>query len=99
MQFHTVRDLRTSPKTVWESLGKGEVVITNNGRPSALMLDISKGDFEETLQLIRQTRAMMAIRRMQEGAAKAGLDKMTLDEINAEIAAARKERANDSRGD
>ena len=47
MQFHTVRDLRTSPKSVWESLRRGEVVITNNGRPSALMLDLTKHDFEE----------------------------------------------------
>ena len=89
MQFHTVRDLRNSPKTVWESLGRGEVVITNNGRPSALMLDISKSDFEETLQVIRQARAMMAIKSMREKAAAAGY--MTDAEINAEIDAARKE--------
>ena len=89
MQFHTVRDLRTSPKSVWESLGRGEVVITNNGRPSALMLDISNGDFEETLQAVRQAQTMMVINRMRERAAAAGF--MTDDEINAEINAARKE--------
>jgi len=89
MQFHTVRDLRTSPKAVWESLGKGEVIITNNGRPSALMLDISKVDFEETLMLLRQTRAIMAVRSMRETAVAAGY--MTDAEINAEIDAVRKE--------
>lgn len=99
MQFYSVRDLRTSPKSVWESLRGGEVVITNNGKPTALMLDISKGDFEETLRAVRHARAMTAVRRMQEKAVQAGLDHMSLDEINAEIAAARKETANGSCGD
>jgi antitoxin (DNA-binding transcriptional repressor) of toxin-antitoxin stability system len=89
MQFYSVRDLRTSPKSVWESLRAGEVVITNNGKPAALMLDLSERDFEETLQAVRQARAMMAVKRMQERAAAAGY--MTDEEINAEIAAARKE--------
>ena len=91
MQFYTVRDLRTSPKNVWDSLGSGEVVITNNGRPAALMLDISGGNFEEVLQAVRQARAMIAVNRMRESARKTGLDKMSLEEINAEIAAARED--------
>ena len=99
MQFYSVRDLRTSPKSVWESLRAGEVVITNNGKPAALMLDLTQRDFEETLQAVRQARAIMAMKRMQERAVQSGLDRMSLDEINAEIAAARKERADASRGD
>ena len=93
MNFYSVRDLRTSTKSVWESLaGDGQVVITNNGKPSALMLDLTRDDFEETVRSVRQARAMRAINRMQEAAVKSGLNYMTLDEINAEIAAARKER-------
>ena len=38
MNFYTVRDLRTTPKSIWDSLTtNGEVVITNNGK--ALMLE------------------------------------------------------------
>jgi len=92
MNFFTVRDLRTAPKSIWDSLaGDGEVVITNNGKPSALMLDISDGNFEETLQAVNQARAMIAISNMRKKAAAAGLDKMTMEEIDAEIAAARRE--------
>ena len=47
MNFYTVRDLRSTPKSIWENLSAdGEAVITNNGRPMALLLDIADGDFE-----------------------------------------------------
>lgn len=96
MQFYTVRDLRTSPKSVWDSLGNGEVVITNNGRPTALMLDISGGNFEEVMETVNQVRAMMALKAMWKQAEKTELGDMSLAEINAEIAAARAERAQGS---
>ena len=89
MQFHSVRDFRTTPKIVYESLEKGEVVLTNNGRPAILMMNIQDGNFEEVWQDLRQIRAMRAVRNMRERAAAAGY--MTDEEINAEIAAARKE--------
>ena len=90
MDFYTVRDLRTTPKSVWNSLsGGGKVVITNNGKPSALMIDISGGDFEETLQAVNQARAMIAVNNMRRKAAEAGY--MSDEEIQAEIDAARRE--------
>lgn len=90
MRFYTVRDLRTTPKSIWENLSAdGEVVITNNGRPTALLLDIADGSFEETLKAVRQAKAMTAFNSMREKAAKQGY--MTDDEIEAEIAASRQE--------
>jgi antitoxin (DNA-binding transcriptional repressor) of toxin-antitoxin stability system len=90
MEFFTVRDLRTSPKTVWNTLKeKEEVVLTNNGRPSAIMIPVGDSDFDDVLITLRQVKAKRAVARMQQASLKAGLDKMTLDEINAEIAAAR----------
>jgi hypothetical protein len=44
------------------------------------------------LKALRQARAQAAVVAMQRRAAKLGLDKMTLAEINAEIAATRRER-------
>ena len=39
MNFYSVRDLRTDSKSMWADLKRGdEVVLTNNGRPSALMI-------------------------------------------------------------
>ena len=89
MNFYSVRDLRTTPKSVWENLSAdGEVVITNNGKPTALMLDITDGSFEETLKAVRQARAMIAFNSMRAKAAEQGY--MSDDEIEAEISAARR---------
>jgi hypothetical protein len=33
------------------------MVITNNGRPAALLLDLGKEDFEETLDAIKRAKA------------------------------------------
>ena len=89
MKFYTVRELRTTPKTLWAHLyADGEVVITNNGKPTALMLDIAEGGFEETLQAVRQAKAMLAFNTMRMKAAAAGY--LSEEEIAAEIAAARR---------
>ena len=92
MNFFTVRDLRTSPKNVWDTLEQEkEVVITNNGKPSALMIPINDVNFDDVLAALRQVNAVRAVTRMQMKSVKAGLDKMSPDEINAEISAARAE--------
>ena len=50
MNFFTVTDLRTASKRVWEGLSaQGHVVITNNGKPTALMIDIADNNLEEVL--------------------------------------------------
>lgn len=89
MNFYTVRDLRTTPKVLWDDLSAdGEVVITNNGRPTALLLDISDGSFEETVKAVRQMKAMVAFNSMRSKAAARGY--MSDEEIEAEIVAARR---------
>lgn len=88
MNFYTVRDLRTTPKSIWESLSTdGEVIITNNGKPTAVLFDIADGSFEETVKAVRQAKAMIAFNSMRSTAAAGGY--MTDEEIEAEIAAAR----------
>ena len=90
MNFYSVRDLRTESKNVWENLSAGgEVVITNNGKPSALMIDIPEGSFDEVVQAVRQAKAMIAFNSMRRKAAQRGF--MTDAEIEAEISAARRE--------
>jgi len=94
MNFMTVRDLRSQPRYVWETLAKErEVIITNNGKPTALMVPISDSDFEATLKAMRLARAKVAVDEMRALAKDRGLDRMTMEEIDAEIAAARAERA------
>lgn len=82
--------MRTTPKTLWDTLSRdGEVIITSNGRPTAILLDISDGNFEETLKAVRQAKAMVAFNSMRAKAAAKGY--MSDEEIDAEIKAARQE--------
>ena len=73
MNFYSVRDLRTDSKSMWADLNRGdEVVLTNNGRPSALMIDIPEGSFDEIVQAVRQAKAMIALNSMRRRAAREG---------------------------
>jgi len=94
MKFFSVRDLRTSSKMIWQTLEtEKEIIITNNGKPTALMLPISNDTFDEVMRTVRSMNALWAMRRMQEEAKSAGIENMSLDEINEIIAAARADRA------
>lgn len=88
MNFYSVRDLRTETKNLWDNLSAGgEVVITNNGKPAALMIDIPADCFDEVVQAVRQAKAMIAFNNMRGKAASRGF--MSEEEIGAEIKAAR----------
>lgn len=94
MKFITVRDLRTSPAQVWKALPEEkEMVITNNGRPIALLTPISDENLEETIRAMRRSRAANAIRNMQLHSVKTGKGRMTDEEIEGEIRQSRKDRS------
>ena len=92
MQFITVRELSTKPREIWEKIRKEEVVITSNGKPVALLSGITEATLEKTLQVIRRSRALMALEEMQQQSLDQGLDRLTGSEIEAEIKAARQGR-------
>lgn len=90
MDFYSIRDLRTDSKNMWEALSSGdEIVITNNGKPSALMIDIPEGRFDEVVQVVRQAKAMIAINSMRRKTAKTGF--MSDEEIDSIIKEVRDE--------
>ena len=73
MNFYSMRDLRTCPKKMWDDLQDGkEVVLTNNGKPSALIINIPEGMFDETVRAVRQAKAMIAFNSMRSQASKSG---------------------------
>ena len=93
MQFISVRDFRTSSAKIWKELpNEREMVITNNGKPVALLTPLTDKNLEETLSAIRQAQAINALKLIQQQSIANGTDKMTLEDINLEIALARKER-------
>lgn len=99
MDFVTVRELRTDSARVWDEIAAGkEFVITRNGKPFAIMAPTLPAEAEENLRALRAARFGRLLAEQHKRSAALGLDKMTLDEINAEIAQVRKEQRDHEAG-
>ena len=93
MTFVSIRDMRTRPGEVWQQLqDEGDLIVTSSGRPFALMIAAEGEDVEALLLALRRARAQLAVSKMRRQAGEAGLDRMAIDEIDAEIRQARSER-------
>lgn len=91
MNFYSIEDLKTNSEKFWLDLrNEDEVVLTNNGKPSALLTGIPDECFEKTVQVVRQAKTIIALNNMHSRAAKEGY--MTDEEINSLIDEARKDR-------
>lgn len=85
MKFITVRDLRTSPDQIWKDLPEEqEMVITNNGKPIALLTPLNNANLEETVKAVRRAKAINSIRKMQEISIKKGNNALTNEDIENE---------------
>ena len=94
MRFVSVRDLRGKSAEVWRDLpGEREMVITSNGRPVAILAAVNESNLEESLSAFRQVRAIDAVAELQRQSAKQGTNRLTMADIEAEIAAVREKRA------
>ena len=91
MRFLSVRDLRNKSAQVWKDLPEEqEMVITNNGRPVAILSSINEKNLETSLNSIRRSRLVEAVSSIQQESIKKGKNKLTIDDINQEIKEARK---------
>ncbi|MDR0783292.1 MAG: hypothetical protein LBE83_05985 [Propionibacteriaceae bacterium] len=94
MRFISVRELRTSTAQVWQDLvQEGAIVVMNGSQPQALMVPVNGNNLEATAKAVRQAKATRALESMNTRAEAAGIAAMTMDEIDAEIALARRERS------
>jgi antitoxin (DNA-binding transcriptional repressor) of toxin-antitoxin stability system len=93
MEFISARDLRIQPGQVWQRLSKsGELIVTWNGKPIAVLSSVDEGTLEQTLTAFRRARAQLAVSRIRATAQASSAGKLTLDDIDAEIRVARKTR-------
>ena len=93
MEFLSVREFSAYPRKTREALKRsGKIILTNNGKPSMLVFDISGQDFEDLLDTLNRAEALHVLEKIQMQSVKAGLDTMTMDEINNEVSAVRKKR-------
>lgn len=92
MHFVSVRELGAETSEVWRQLAEErDMVVTSNGKPIAILSAVTEDTFEQALREIRRARGMAAVASMQARSVELGNDRMTLEEINAEIEAARRE--------
>jgi antitoxin (DNA-binding transcriptional repressor) of toxin-antitoxin stability system len=94
MKFVTIRDFRNKTAAIRKSLEtEHEMVMTANGRPFAILASVDEDTFEEKLKALRGARARILFDRISARAKARGKAKMTMREIDAEIALARTEQA------
>jgi len=93
MRFVSVRDLRAKSAEIWRDLeGEREMVITSNGRPIAILAAVDDTNLESSLRAFRRARAIEAVIGLQRGSVERRGDTVDVAEVEAEIAAARRER-------
>jgi len=93
ISFVTIRDLSKRPGRVLTNCRKtGPQIVTQNGRPAAYMVPVSRMGIEADIETIRLVRLGQAIDAIRAEAAKNGSAGMSEKEIDVEIKAARRQR-------
>ncbi len=93
VEFVSVRELRSRSAAVWRSLAqKKDLVVTSNGKPIAVLSATTASTLEASLDALRQARAQLAVAAMQQRARETGADRLTIEDVNAEIDAVRRSR-------
>jgi len=55
MEFLTIRELSKTPKNALSKLARdGKAVLTNNGKPAAIMLTVNTESFEKVFNLLQE---------------------------------------------
>lgn len=86
MRMISVRALREQLGEVWKRLeSSGEVVVTSNGNPIALITPTSERSLEDDLRAVRRARAAVALDAIQTASVNSGTTRLTNDDIEAEI--------------
>ncbi len=93
METLTIRDLRNRPGIARAELSsKGELLLTSNGRPVAILLAVDGSNVEETLQAVRLARGQLALRNLRRQARERGVSNLSPEDVDALIDEARKAR-------
>ncbi len=93
MRFVPYRFLRNQAGKLRRRLAdEGELVITSSGEPFAIMIDVDQETLEETLYLVSQLRAQKAVSALRAEAKERGVDRLSPEEVEAEVQAVRDER-------
>jgi hypothetical protein len=82
MQFLTIREFSKSPKAALSKLARdGKAVLTNNGKPTALMLNVDAENFERVFLFLRQAETAKNVNKLEKAAILAHEDYRTDKEL------------------
>ena len=94
MKFVSVRELRNRTSQLWRDLAQErDLIVTSHGKPIAILSATDEDSFERSLSEIRRSRARDALNEIHRDAARRGLDRLSMEEIDAEINVARVRRS------
>jgi PHD/YefM family antitoxin component YafN of YafNO toxin-antitoxin module len=95
MDYIAVNELK-KPRMVRERLETAEeLVLTNNGRPMAVIMYVGEGDDpEDVLAAARDARSRIALRRIRERARQTGASALSAAAVSALVSKVRRERTN-----
>ena len=90
MQFVSIREFRNSTREVWERIEQEEeVVITVNGKPKAILLNIPDDDFGLIYDCVRRAKKLHFLFKQHSETQELGY--INDEVIHLEIKAARRE--------
>jgi hypothetical protein len=69
-------------KTHEQNTPAGEIIVTVDNKPFAVMISLGEENVEDVLLMVSRLRAQMAARSIRSQERRAGLDKTTLKDIN-----------------
>jgi len=86
MEALAYRVLRNEPGKFEELLARqGTVILNKEGKPFALAVDVSESNLEETVRLVTQIRAQIAVSQMRQSARTRRLTGMTQVQVDKAI--------------
>jgi hypothetical protein len=93
MKFMSVREFRLNTGQARKGLQvDGELVLTTNGRPFAIVSAVQPETFDRELLALRRSRARVAIDRLREHARADGTDQLSLETIHAVVRDVRRKK-------
>ena len=94
MSTISVSELKKRPASQWlKSAAKGDLVVTSKGQPVAVLMHITAASVEATRALLRSARALQAQATLQRAATANHTNRLSMADIDAEIATTRRVRS------
>lgn len=93
MKFMSVREFRLNSGQARKGLQvDGELVLTTNGRPFAIVSAVQPETFDRELLALRRSRARVAVDRLRENARADGSDQLSLETIHTVVRDVRRKK-------